>query len=229
MPPDGLTEFTKIIETGGNVVLAWAAWLLWRATQSLARIETFMSVLFEVLLRSDAGKIRQTDLDLLRRMQSDMRNTHKQGGFISRRMLGTLIAIAAAGAFVAFLAFAQATATDAARISWTNATVDEAGNPLQNCNVTPCQPGQLIGTRIQRSLNCTATNFGTAAETLNVPHAVTSVLFENLPAGTWCYRARHVAEPVGTGDGLSLWSAVVQKVSVKPATKPARPVSITVE
>ncbi len=112
-------------------------------------------------------------------------------------------------------------ATNAARVSWTNATLDVNNAPLP---VTG--PDSIGETRVVRSTgDACMTTFGTVVETLNVPPTVLSVLFENLPAGRWCFRARHVAV-----DGeLSDWSPIVSKVSVLPPNRPARPVSITIE
>ena len=132
-------------------------------------------------------------------------------------------------AVIARDAQAQTVAPDAAHISWMNATQDTAGNTLPASG-----PGSIRQTRIQRSFNCTASSFGTAVETLNVLASVNSVLFENLPAGKWCYRARHVqnAPVAGDPDIFSAWSATLSKVSnpaPPPAGPPTAPISITVE
>lgn len=220
-------EFLKVLQSGGNVALIAAAWMLWRAVQSLTRIETFMSTLFEVLLRSDGTKINPDDMERLRVLRADM-TRHRQGGFVMVKWIAILAGALALATF-AVTASAQV-ASDAARVSWTNATQDVNGGALALCPDTGTKPaGCLIGTRVQRgnAANCAAT-FGAVAETINVPHAVTSVLFENLAPGTWCFRVRHTANNPAPDD-VSAWTATVTKIIVRPVGKPERPVSITVE
>lgn len=112
-------------------------------------------------------------------------------------------------------------ATNAARLTWVPATLDVNNNPLPTTG-----PDAIEFTRIQRSTGADCmTNFGTVVETLNLPLAVVTAFFENLPAGRWCFRARHIAFDLEQSD----WSPVVTKLSVWPVGRPARPVSITIE
>lgn len=124
---------------------------------------------------------------------------------------------------LAFLALLPATAqgqvaSNAARITWVNATQLENGAPIPATG-----PESIIQTRVVRG-SCNADgSFGVVLETLNVPVTATSVLFEQIAAGTYCYRARHVQENLG----LSGWSVTVSKVAVQPVSKP-KPPSITI-
>jgi hypothetical protein len=133
-------------------------------------------------------------------------------------ILGILV-----GAFLAFDAEAQVAPT-AARITWTNATQDVNGAQLPATG-----PGALTQTRIQRSFGASCeTNFGTAAQTLNVTPDVLSVLFENLEPGRHCFRARHVSRDAANVEQLSDWTATVSKVIASPIGR-ARPPVITIE
>lgn len=117
-------------------------------------------------------------------------------------------------------------ASDAALLCWVNATEDVNGNPLPATG-----PFSLTQTRIQRSTGATCqTTFGTAVETLNVTPDVKMVLFENLPAGRWCYRARHVSRDAASVELLSDWSAVATKIAAAPTPPPAKskPTTITI-
>lgn len=128
-------------------------------------------------------------------------------------------------------AFAQQTcpptspvASDAALLCWINATQDVNGNPLPATG-----PFSLTQTRIQRSTGASCqTTFGTVTETLNVTPDVLMVLFENLPAGRWCYRARHVSRDAANVELLSDWSATVSKVAAAPTPPPAKPRPVTI-
>lgn len=126
------------------------------------------------------------------------------------------------GGILAFNAEAQVAPT-AASLTWTNATTDVNGTPLPATG-----PGALTQTRIQRSLNCTSSGFGTVAQTLNVTPDVLSVLFENLEPGTHCFRARHVSLDAANVEVLSNWSTTVSKIVTAPIGKPRPPV-ITIE
>lgn len=135
--------------------------------------------------------------------------------------------------FVSSQAFAQQAcpptgtiATDAALLCWVNATQDVNGNALPATG-----PFSLTQTRIQRSTGATCqTTFGTVVETLNVTPDVTMVLFESLPAGRWCYRARHVSRDAASVELLSDWSAVATKIAAAPTPPPAKakPTTITI-
>ena len=127
-------------------------------------------------------------------------------------------------ALLAANASAQTLPTNSAIVRWTNATTDVNGNPLPATGA-----GSLTSTRIARSAGATcATTFGTAIEVISVPIDVLMVRFDNLPAGTNCFRARHVANNPAPDD-LSDWSPIVSKVSVVPTGKPGKPLTITIE
>ena len=128
------------------------------------------------------------------------------------------------GGFLASWDAHSQVAPTAARITWTNATQDVNGVQLPATG-----PGALTQTRIQRSFGASClTNFGTAAQTLNVTPDVLSVLFENLEPGRHCFRARHVSRDAADAELLSDWTAVVSKVIAAPVGR-ARPPVITIE
>lgn len=133
-----------------------------------------------------------------------------------------ILGILVGAALASWSADAQVAPT-AARVTWTNATTDVNGNSLPASG-----PGALTQTRIQRSLNCTASSFGTVAQTLNVTPDVLSVLFENLEPGTHCFRARHISRDAANVEQLSDWSATVSKLISAPIGR-ARPPVITIE
>jgi hypothetical protein len=115
-------------------------------------------------------------------------------------------------------------AADAALLCWVNATQDINGAPLPATG-----PGALTQTRVQRAVvGATATcAFTTVAEALNVLPAVTSVLFQALPAGKHCFRARHVSLDAAGAEMLSDWSPTASKVAVPPIGK-SKPLTITI-
>jgi hypothetical protein len=119
-------------------------------------------------------------------------------------------------------------ATDAAKLTWTNATQNTDGTPI------PATGDKALGSvRIQRSVVSTcdaaAGPFGTPAEVLNIAVPATTATFANLtPAGKHCFRAASVLVD-GT---LGPWSAVLTKLIVipPPPTPPkAKPPTITIE
>jgi hypothetical protein len=107
-----------------------------------------------------------------------------------------------------------------ALVCWTNATQDSLGAPLPATG-----PGSLTGTRLQRSWVASVTGSCGWDTTLNkvqnfdVLPTVTTMYFENLPIGKYCYRALHNAEAVPD----SAWSAVVTKYSPGPTQKSKPP------
>jgi hypothetical protein len=118
-------------------------------------------------------------------------------------------------------------AQNAARVCWTNATTDTAGVSLPATGV-----GSLKTTRLQRAHMATATtscDFAAPAdplETKDFAPTVGGYLYENLPDGRHCFRARHV-----NNEGImSDWSAVVWKaiVAPRPPGKPNAP-TVTVD
>lgn len=124
-------------------------------------------------------------------------------------------------ALAAAPALAQAVAPDAARVTWTNATELVTGAPIPASG-----PESIVTNRVQRALCGTGDAFGSVQETLNVPSTVNALLFENLPPGRYCFRARHVQE----NGGLSDWSAIARKTIEVPAPAlPKRPLSISIE
>jgi hypothetical protein len=118
-------------------------------------------------------------------------------------------------------------AVDAALVCWTNATQDINGNALPATG-----PFALTQTRIQRAqVLATATcSFTTIAQTLNVTPDVKVVLFEALPVGKQCFRARHASLDAGGLELLSDWSATVSKLTTSPTPPPAKakPLTITI-
>lgn len=122
--------------------------------------------------------------------------------------LGGLVLIA----LVAFVCEAHA---GEALVSWQNATLDTAGQPLPATG-----PDALAETRVAIG-TCSApgvfgSNIGGVSAVLA---AVTSLLFENLVDGSYCFRARH-----GTNAGVfSDWSVVVSKTITTPPKKPRPP------
>ena len=138
-------------------------------------------------------------------------------------LVGMFASLAFAMALLALIpsaANAQEIAPNAAKVSWVNATQLENGAPIPATG-----PESIVQTRIQRGLcNATATSVPTVLETLNVPAAITQVLFENLPDGTFCYRARHIQE----NGGMSLWSATASKISTQPVIVPQKPKAISI-
>lgn len=110
---------------------------------------------------------------------------------------------------------AQTIASNAARITWVNATQLKDGAPIPATG-----PESLVRTSIMRgTCDAGATTIVAALQILNVTPDVTMVLFENLPDGTFCYRAQHIQE----NGGASAWSATRSKVSTQPVVLPQKP------
>lgn len=140
--------------------------------------------------------------------------------FLYGRWLASGIAVLVLFACTVLDAQAQV-ASNAALIKWVNATefVTPPGGLLP---VTG--PQSIVQTRVVRG-SCNADgSFNAVLETLNVPVTATSVLFENLPDGTFCYRARHIQE---NGD-QSAWSVTRSKASTQPPLPKSKPPSITI-
>ena len=141
------------------------------------------------------------------------------------RLTTMFVSLALTLALLALLpasAGAQTIASNAAKATWVNATQLESAAPIPATG-----PESIVQTRIVRgTCNADGTSVPTILETLNVPITVTTVLFENLPDGTFCYRARHIQE----NGGMSLWSVTVSKVSTQPVVVPqkTKPPSITI-
>jgi len=189
----------KLLQGGGNVALVAAAWFLWRSVQSLTRIEVFMATLFEVLLRSEGLKIRETDREKLRVMQQQMRdnpNGGKQRGFVTMRFLRLLVT-GVILTFAGYSGYASAqpipgcptnpNAATSALLCWTPPTENADGTPIPATG-----QNALKEFRAQRSLNCTYTNFGTVLETLTFIVGINQALFTPLGNGIHCFRMRAV-------------------------------------
>lgn len=123
-----------------------------------------------------------------------------------------LMALILLGALALLLLAGSAFAGQAV-VTWTNPTARTDGSALT--------AAQIGSTEVEYGL-CSGGTLVTATGAQAVTGAATTLTVLNLPAGTWCFRAR----TVDTGNNHSGWSAVVSKVV--PVAPPNPPVIVTV-
>lgn len=208
--PSELTTFIELLKGGGNAALIAAAWMLWRAVSSLTRIETFMSVLVEVLLRTDGIKLREGDAQMLRDMRADIRK--RQGGFAMLKFLSVL-AGALAIAFAAFTARADDTLT------WKHPTQYTDGSALA--------AGDIDSTVIRWAATPDATTLdGTLS--VSAPATTVTVPRDSTP-GTRCYQAATLMKAdVGGKQSNFAPAAWVCKTIAATGKKPKPPTALAV-
>lgn len=123
-----------------------------------------------------------------------------------------LMALIMLGAVALFLMVGNAFAGEAT-VTWTNPTTRTDGSALA--------ASQIGSTKIEWG-TCQGSSFGAAAGSASAVGAATSLVVQNLPAGTYCFRAATI-DAAGLQSG---WSAVASKVV--PVAPPNPPVIVTV-
>lgn len=123
-----------------------------------------------------------------------------------------LMALILLGAVALFLMVGNAFAGEAT-VTWTNPTTRTDGSALA--------ASQIGSTKIEWG-TCQGSSFGAAAWSASAVGAATSLVVQNLPAGTCCFRAA----TIDTSDLQSAWSAVASKVV--PIAPPNPPTLVTI-
>lgn len=218
-------EIVKVIEGGGNAALVVAAIFLYRAVKALTRIETFMSALFEVLLRSEGVKMRADDIERLKHMRREM-SGKADGGFVMLRLLFSL-------ALVGALAFAAPAlsqtpcpsgpvASNHLLACWTNATEYTDGKPLPT---DPAAPDAINSTQLRHG-KCSANGAPSSVSIkADVLATVGSVLFTDFELGWNCVSVRHK-----TNKGVfSAWTGWGRKnLTAPPVVDKSKPPALVI-
>lgn len=118
-------------------------------------------------------------------------------------------------------AFGQTIPTDSAHLTWTNATQNTDNTPIPATG-----PKSLKFTRVQRSVGCTTTTFGTVAEQFDLAVSMADFMFAGLrPAGKHCFKLAHVLED----DTVGSFGSVVSKQITIPQPPKAKPPTYTIQ